>query len=479
MVEAVLHANPAARVIATSREPLRAESECVYRVPPLAVPAEDTQTLEDVLRHGAAELFVARTQAADPPFSPDQQIAAAIAAICRRLDGIPLAIELAAARTPTLAVQELASRLDDCFGLLTEGRRTALPRHKTLRATLDWSYALLSRSERTVLRRLSIFAGDFTLKAAIAVVTKSDIHEANVIECVAGLVTKSLVVADVGGAGVRYWLLETTRAYAREKLAEHGELEQAARKHAEYYWELCRQAEAEWETRPAAEWLADYGREIGNVRAALDWAYSPSGDDCIGLALTAISVPLWFQLSLIDECRRRVEQALSRPKSGPSSDTRREMQLYAALGASLLYTKGPVRETGAAWTHALAIADRLEDTEYRLRLLRNSSRARCVPGSARSASQRGRAAETRNAGQVISPARGNLRREDLAKPPDRVQHLLLRQPWPLAAHDEVIDSQKLAIPRDLLFHRRLVADDEPAACEILERTLRSAVLQSP
>jgi tetratricopeptide (TPR) repeat protein len=196
-------------------------------------------------------------------------------------------------------------------------------------------------------------------------------------------VSKSLVAADVGGAGVRYWLLETTRAYAREKLAEHDELEQAARRHAEYYRDLFGRAEAEWETRPVAEWLADYGRQIGNVRAALDWAYSSSGDESIGLELTTASVPLWFQLSLIDECRRRVELALSRLRSGSGSDTRREMQLYAALGASLLYTRGPVRETGAAWTRALAIADSLENPEYQLRAFRGLWACRVTSGEYR------------------------------------------------------------------------------------------------
>jgi predicted ATPase len=159
MIEALLHANPAVCVIATSSEPLRAESEYLYRVPPLAVPTHDVQALEDIVRHGAVALFVARAQAADPLFAPDQQTAAAISAICRRLDGIPLAIELAAARASTLGVQELASRLDDRFSLLTEGRRTALRRHQTLRATLDWSYELCSEPERAVLRRLSVFAG--------------------------------------------------------------------------------------------------------------------------------------------------------------------------------------------------------------------------------------------------------------------------------------------------------------------------------
>jgi predicted ATPase/DNA-binding winged helix-turn-helix (wHTH) protein len=369
MAEALLHASPAARVIATSREPLRAESEHLYRVPPLAVPTENTRALEDVLRHGAASLFVARAQAADPHFAPDRQTASAIAAICRRLDGIPLALELAAARASTLGMQELASRLDDCFSLLTEGRRMALRRHQTLRATLDWSYELLPESERVVLRRLSIFAGGFTLEAAIAVIANADILESNVVDGVANLVTKSLVGADVGSAAVHYQLLETTRAYAREKLAEHGELEQTGRRHAEYYRDLCGQAEAEWMTRPAAEWLADYGRQIGNVRAALDWAFSPCGDASIGAALTAAAVPLWCQLSLLDECRRRVEQALCHIAPGSNRDMRCQMQLETALGLSLFHTKGPVRETGATWTRALAIADRLEDTEYQLRAL--------------------------------------------------------------------------------------------------------------
>src|SRR6516164_5893558 len=311
MVEALLHANPTARVIATSRERLRAESEHLYRVPPLAVPAEDMQALDDVLRHGAVALFVARAQEADPHFSPDQQTAAAIAAICRRLDGIPLALELAAARASTLGTHDLVSRLDDRFSLLTEGRRTARRRHQTLRATLDWSYELLAESERVVLQRLSIFAGDFTLAGASAVIGSASMLASDVVDGVASPVAKSLVTKDVDGAAVHYLLLETTRAYAREKLAEAGELEETARKHAEFYRDLCGQAEAEWPTRPAAEWQADYGTQIDNVRAALDWAFSPRGDASIGVALTAAAVPLWCQLSMLDECRRRVEQALS------------------------------------------------------------------------------------------------------------------------------------------------------------------------
>ena len=369
MAEAVLRDNPSARVMATSREPLRAEGECLYRVPPLAVPTEDSQDAEELLRYGAVRLFVARARAAEPQFSPDGRVAAAIAAICRHLDGIPLAIELAAARTNALGVEELAARLDDCLHLLTGGRRTALPRHQTVRATLDWSYQLLPEPERVVLRRLAIFAGGFTLQAASTIAATDEIAGSDIVDCAANLVAKSLVAADLGGATGWYRLLETTRAYALEKLTQSGEFEQVARRHAEYCRDLFERAEVELETRPASEWLAAYGRRIDNLRAALDWAFSPTGDVAVGVALTIAAVPLWVQLSLVQECRARVERALASlvPEAGRSA--RQEMKLYAALGASLLFSKGPMPETEAVWAKALEIAESLGDTEYQLRAL--------------------------------------------------------------------------------------------------------------
>jgi predicted ATPase/DNA-binding winged helix-turn-helix (wHTH) protein len=365
MAEVLLRAT-SATIMVTSREPLRAEGECIYRVPPLDVPAEGVQDIEDLLRHGAVRLFVARARAAEPSFSADIRIAAAAAAICRRLDGIPLAIELAAARAATLGVEGLAARLDDRFGVLTGGRRTALPRHQTLRATLDWSYELLSDPERVVLRRLGIFSGSFTLEAASAIAASAEIAVSEVLDRVANLVTKSLVMADHGGTTMRYRLLETTRAYAREKLGESEEFESVARRHAEYHRKLFELAEAEWETRPPAEWQATYGRRIDDVRAALDWAFSPTGDASIGIALTVSSVPLWFQLSLLDECRGRVQRALSNLARASSRDARGEMKLNAALGTSLLISKGPAPDGGTAWTNALGLAQSLDDTEYQL-----------------------------------------------------------------------------------------------------------------
>src|SRR5438270_1216832 len=370
MAEALLRANPAARVIATSRELLRAEGECLYRAPSLAVPTEGGQDAERLLQYGAVRLFVARARTAEPQFSPDGHVAEVIAAICRHLDGIPLAIELAAARTNALGVEELAARLNDCFQLLTGGRRTALPRHQTLRATLDWSYQLLPEPERVVLRRLAIFAGGFTLQSASTIAATDEIAGSDIVGCAANLVGKSLLTADLGGATGWYRLLETTRAYALEKLSQSGEIEQVARRHAEYCCDLFERAEVELETRPASEWLAAYGRRIDNLRAALDWAFSPGRDVSIGVALTAAAVPLWVHLSLMDECRSRVEQALSAPAPGAGRDPRCEMKLHAALGASQVHTGAvTVPEIEAAWTRALEIAESLEDAEYQLRSL--------------------------------------------------------------------------------------------------------------
>jgi predicted ATPase/DNA-binding winged helix-turn-helix (wHTH) protein len=230
MAEALLRANPATRVIVTSREPLRADGERIFRVPPLAVPAQGAEHVQDLLQHSAVRLFVARACSADQTLS-DVRIAAASAAICRSLDGIPLAIELAAARLPALGIEELASRLDDPLMLLSGGRRTALPRHQSLRTSLRWSYESLSESERVVLQRLSIFEGRFTLEAAGAVAAHSDMDLTAVVDCISTLVSKSLVTAHIATTA-QYHLLRTTRAYAREKLAESGELDEIAHRHA-------------------------------------------------------------------------------------------------------------------------------------------------------------------------------------------------------------------------------------------------------
>ncbi len=226
LAETVLCTGSSPRVIATSREPLRAGGECVYRVPPLEVPANDPEDLAEALQYSAVRLFAARLRDAAPDFPLAPPIAAAMAGITRRLDGIPLAIELAAARAAALGVDAVASRLDDRFRLLTGGRRAAPARHQTLRATLDWSYG----SERAVMRRLATFAGDFTLEAASTVAAGGQVPASEAVGCLANLVAKSLVVADASGPAPRFHLLETTRAYALEKLGESGEFEAIAQR---------------------------------------------------------------------------------------------------------------------------------------------------------------------------------------------------------------------------------------------------------
>lgn len=308
MVEALLAAAPKVRVLISSQEPLGIAGEQIFRLPSLGVPKEAQIGSEEALQSGAIQLFTERAKAADPRFTLDDRNASTVAAICRRLDGIPLAIEMAAARAPMLGVDRLAQKLDERFRVLTGGRRTALPRQQTLRATLDWSYGLLSEPERTVLRRLSIFAGGFTLDGASRVAGDDAIDEFEVIDLLSHLVARSLVVADTDeNAGTRHRLLETTRAYALEKLAEAGESADIERRHATFMRDLFERSDADWFTTPDVEWRKTYLPERDNLRNALDWAFGASGDKALGLDLAGTSYRLWGQLSLYAEGRQRLE----------------------------------------------------------------------------------------------------------------------------------------------------------------------------
>jgi predicted ATPase len=316
---------------------LRAEGEWLHRLASLEVPPDSTDLATgEVLHYPAVELFNERAAAIVEGLSFGAAELPAVTEICRRLDGVPLALELAAAQVDVFGIKGLAAHLDDRFTVLTKGRRTALPRHQTLRATMDWSYDLLPQTERLILGRLAVFQGNFTMRAATVVATDDQIKTADVFEGVANLAMKSLVATDISGEITYHRLLDTTRAYAWERLTSSGEVERVRRRHAEYYRDLFELAEGEWETRPTAEWMADYGHQIDNVRAALDWAFSPGENVAVGIALTAAAVPLWVQLSLIDECRARVERALVSLAAQPGPAPRYEMKLYAALGGSLL-----------------------------------------------------------------------------------------------------------------------------------------------
>jgi predicted ATPase len=235
-----------------------------------------------------------------------------------------------------------------------------------MRTVVDWSYGLLGEHEQQFLRSFGIFAGGFTVEAAAGVATDGANAGINTIDRLADLVAKSLVVADVSGTKPRFRLFDTTRTYALEKLNSNGEHERIARRHAEYYLTMFKRAEAEVPVRPTTEWLADHGREIDNLRAALDWAFSRAGDASLGVALTTAAVPLWLRLSLLEECGSRADQALRTLKTLEIPNRREEMKLHAALGASL----AGVSEVVVEFTAALDIAKALDDTEYQLRALR-------------------------------------------------------------------------------------------------------------
>ncbi|MEA2847007.1 MAG: hypothetical protein QOG78_2288, partial [Rhodospirillaceae bacterium] len=357
-------------ILATTREPHGDAGEREYRLAPLGSPqASSRLTAAEAAAFPAVQLFVERVTATVEDFALTDANAPLVMEICRRLDGLPLAIELAAPRVEVLGIEGLAARLDDSLQLLGVRRRTTMPRHRTMRAVVDWSYGLLSDDEQLFFPALGIFAGGFTVEAAAAVAMDTANTRTVAIDRLADLVTKSLVVADVSGTKPRFRLLGTTRAYAIEKLDASGERQRIARRHAEYYRDLFERAEREVPARPTGEWLVDYAGELDNLRAALDWAFSPSGVESIGVALTVAAIPLWLQLPMVDECRSRVEQVFASLAREAPIDARGEMKLQAALGASLLFTKGAIPAARQACTAALRLAESLGDTEYQLRAL--------------------------------------------------------------------------------------------------------------
>ncbi|MBV8188935.1 MAG: winged helix-turn-helix domain-containing protein, partial [Alphaproteobacteria bacterium] len=364
--EAVLRQALGVRMLATSREPLRAEGEQVYRVPALPVPEADVPDVAQGMRYGAIHLFLQRVRAAGRAIEPDSRLMAAIVHICRHLDGIPLAIELAAAVAATLSVEEVASHLDDRFKLLKAGRRT-VPRHQTLRAAFDWSFDLLAEPERALLRRLAVFPDLFDLKAVIAVAAGTQTSATEIANTLASLVSKSLVAA-VERPAMRYRLLETTRAYALEKLVQSGEQTVASRLHAEHLLQLFERVERDWEEGATVDWLGDYRGHIDHLRVGLGWAFSTDGDAAIAVRLTAASSPLWFKLSRLSEYRDWTRRALDRLAPGDRG-TRLEMGLQVSYGLAGMLTLGMDEGARAAHEAGRALAVTLPDPEHELRAL--------------------------------------------------------------------------------------------------------------
>jgi predicted ATPase len=368
LAERIIAEVPGAHLLATSRESLRSEGERIFRLFPLDYPPQrDGLGVEEALSYPAVQLFVQRITESLGEFQLSAEDAPLVADICRRLDGIALAIELAAGRVNAYGIAGTASLLDSRFSLQWRGRRTAVPRHQTLSAALGWSYDLLPAAESATLRRLSVFVGPFTLEAAVAVASDDGLDASATVEAIDNLVAKSLV-APSGARPLRYRLLDMTRAYAARKLAEAGEARPFARRHAEYLRALFNRTDSHTSTQLAG-WLSLYGAELDNVRAALDWSFSPEGDNTLGIALTAAAVTLWVRLSLFAECRERTQLALSKLDESTDGDDRKRMQLLAALGWSLMYGEGRAREARPILEETLQLAERLDEKDFRLRAL--------------------------------------------------------------------------------------------------------------
>lgn len=347
------------RMLATSQEPLGVTGELTFRVPSLSMP--DPQNLpspEHLTEYEAVRLFVDRAAHTKPGFALTAANAPAVAAVCHRLDGIPLALELAAARVKVISVEEIAARLDDRFRILTGGGRTAPARHQTLRAAMDWSYDLLSENEQRILLRLSVFAGGWTLEAAEDVCAGERIEPHEVLDLLSRLVDKSLVVVMEAPAGdTRYRLLDTVRQYAREKLAHTGEENSIRGRHLAWYLQLAEQAEPELQGPQQAAWLDRLEAEHDNLRASLEWGRQSDNGAESGLRLAGVLFRFWEVRGYWTEGREWLEGALAK-----GADLQGPARIKALNGAgNLAFFQGDHARAVALGEESLALSRKLGD----------------------------------------------------------------------------------------------------------------------
>jgi non-specific serine/threonine protein kinase len=334
LAHALLSACPRLRILATSREALGVTGEISRRVPSLPIPpTESPYAPETLTGYAAVQLFVERARAINPGFTITDGNAAAITQICQRLDGIPLALELAAALVRGMSVEQQARRLDQRFQLLTGGSRAALPRQQTLRATIDWSYDLLSEPERTLFSRLSVFAGSWTLEAAEATCAADGVERDAVVELLLRLVDKSLVFTQATVDGIdRYRLLDTLRQYGQERLLAGGQAETVRGQHARHYLRLAEQVEPELDQPRQAEWIELLAQEIGNLRAALEWLIA-SGEVQAALSLAGVLARFWEVRGHLREGRERLADILALPgAAAPTSARAKALDGAGVLG---------------------------------------------------------------------------------------------------------------------------------------------------
>ena len=366
VAERLLRACSRLRTLATSREPLNIGGEVMFRVPSLSLPdSQDAASIDQLMSSDAVRLFVDRAKLVERDFGLTPQNVRAVAQVCRRLDGIPLAIELAAALVKVLSMEQIVARLDDVFGL-PEGNRTALPRQKTLRATMDWSYGLLSEKEQVLLRRLSVFAGGWTLDAAEAVSAGEGIKEQEVLGLLADLVDKSLVLVDERELGPRYRQLGTVRQYSQDLLLASGEALVVRRRHAEWFLRLAERAEPELLEAEQAVWFDRLEVEHDNLRTALEWCME-GGEVEAGVRLASALWRFWVVRGYSEEGRKRLEAVLR--KSSTAQPVLRAMVLHAA--GSLAIGQSDYASASKFFEESLAIWEVLKDRKRFADTLRN------------------------------------------------------------------------------------------------------------
>ncbi len=358
LTDALLRACPNLRILATSREALGVTGETTWRVPSLSVPdPQHLPPLDRFIQYEAVRLFTDRAVASAPQFAVTRSNAPAVAQVCHRLDGIPLALELAAARIKVLAVEQIAARLDDRFRLLTGGSRTVLPRQQTLRAAMDWSYDLLSEAERVLLRRLSAFAGGWTLEAAEGVCAGGDVEASDILDLLTQLVDKSLVVATTQGGEARYRLLETVRQYAQDRLLASGEAVEIRTRHRAWYLDLAERAEARLYGPELLMWLNRLEVEHDNLRAALGWSTTEKEDAEIRVRLAAALHWFWDRRIHWGEGSKWLETALA-----GSRDIKSTARVRALRGEGILaWRRGEYEKALVLHEESLALARELGD----------------------------------------------------------------------------------------------------------------------
>jgi predicted ATPase/DNA-binding winged helix-turn-helix (wHTH) protein/tetratricopeptide (TPR) repeat protein len=368
LAERLFQEAPQVHILATSRELLRVEGEYCYRILPLDFPPGPLQATSAMLRYPAIQLFAERVAAKGGEFLLTDAEAPYVAEICRKLDGVPLAIELAAGRVAALGIRTAVTSLVSRLELLKLGRRTSVPRQRTLRATLDWSYDLLSDIEKIVFRRIAPFVGHFSLEGAHYAAGELDSSDGDIFDAIAGLVEKSLLTTRIDETQVQYRLLDTTRAYALEKLELHTELEAALLRHAQHTMEHLESRREVLATQARPERVAFYSSQLGNARAALEWSFGPHGDDEIATRLAAASTQMFLELALMIECQVWAERAIMR-LGDQHKNSRREMEIYASLPLALMHTEGSNERVRDGFYRALDIAVKQHDLANELRLL--------------------------------------------------------------------------------------------------------------